>query len=123
MDDYGKYRKNYSDDRFRDKVRRVAKKAGVKVIYVALLLYYVLRNPATPSGQKARILGALGYFILPTDLIADFLPAVGFTDDLAVLTWALCSLTKFVTPEVKIQARQKLGEWFPDDDQVPLEDL
>lgn len=86
---YDKYQKNYSESEFWIKLKKVARKAGVKVVYAALLLYYVLRNPATPSADRAKILGALGYFILPIDLLPDFLPVAGFTDDLAALTWAL----------------------------------
>jgi len=118
---YEKYQKDYSESEFWDKVRKVAKKAGVKVIYAALLLYYVLRNPATSAADRAKILGALGYFIIPMDLIPDFLPVAGYTDDLAALSWALYCVAKNITPEVKIQARQKLGEWIPDYDNNPIE--
>ena len=103
---YDKYQKNYSESEFWIKLKKVARKAGVKVVYAALLLYYVLRNPATPSADRAKILGALGYFILPIDLLPDFLPVAGFTDDLAALTWALYSVARNVTPEVRIMARQ-----------------
>ncbi|MGN1215192.1 MAG: YkvA family protein [Candidatus Cryptobacteroides sp.] len=113
---YDKYQKNYSESGFWTKLKNVARKAGVKVVYAALLLYYVLRNPATPQADRTKILGALGYFILPVDLIPDFIPGAGFTDDLAALTWALYSVAKNVTPEVKIMARQKLGDWIPDYD-------
>ena len=89
-------------------------------MYAALLLYYVLRNPATPRADRTKIIGALGYLILPADLIPDFLPAVGYTDDLAALMWALYSVARNVTPEVKIMARQKLGEWFEDYDNTDL---
>lgn len=114
--DYDKYQKNYSDNQFWEKIRRVAGKAGVKILYAALILYYALRNPGTPAGDRAKILGALGYFILPIDLMPDFIPMAGYTDDLAALMWALYSVSKHITPEVKIQAREKLGEWFPDYD-------
>ena len=70
-----------------------------------------------------KILGALGYLILPTDLIPDLLPAIGYTDDLAALMWALYSVAKNITPEVKIQARVKLGEWFNDYDSNDIEGL
>ena len=48
---------------------------------------------------------------------------VGYTDDLAALMWALYSVAKNVTPEVKIMAREKLGEWFKDYDNTDLEGL
>ncbi|MBQ5979278.1 MAG: DUF1232 domain-containing protein [Bacteroidales bacterium] len=113
---YDKYQKYFSDDQFWGKVKKLVRKAGIKIVYIALLLYYVMRNPATPKADRTKILGALGYLLLPTDLIPDFLPVAGYTDDLAALTWALYSVAKNITPEVKIQARQKLGEWFEDYD-------
>ena len=115
LEDYSRYEKHYSDNQFWDKVRNVARAAGIKVVYVALELYYVLRNPGTPKADRAKILGALGYFILPLDLIPDALPVAGFTDDLAALTWALYCVAKNVTPEVKLQAREKISEWFGDE--------
>lgn len=123
LDNYEKYQKYFSDNQFWGKLKKIARKAGIKVAYAALLLYYVLRNPATPKADRTKIVGALGYLILPTDLLPDFLPVVGFTDDLAALAWALYSVAKNVTPEVKIQARQKLGEWFDDYDDSDLEGL
>ena len=123
LDNYDKYRKYFSDDQFWGKLKKLARKAGIKIVYAALLLYYVLRNPATPRADRTKIIGALGYLILPADLIPDFLPAVGYTDDLAALMWALYSVARNVTPEVKIMARQKLGEWFDDYDNNDLEGL
>ena len=113
---YDNYQKYFSDDQFWGKVKKLVRKAGIKIVYIALLLYYVMRNPATPKADRTKILGALGYLLLPTDLIPDFLPVAGYTDDLAALSWALYSVAKNITPEVKIQARQKLGEWFEDYD-------
>lgn len=116
LDNYDRYQRHFSDDQFWQKLKRMARKAGIKVVYAALLLYYVLRNPATPRADRTKIVGALGYLILPTDLIPDFIPVAGYTDDLAALMWALYSVARNVTPEVRIQARQKLGEWFEDYD-------
>ena len=122
LDNYDKYQRYFSDDQFWPKLKKMARKAGTKVVYAALLLYYVLRNPGTPRADRTKIIGALGYLLLPTDLIPDFIPVAGYTDDLAALLWALYSVAKNVTPEVKIQARQKLGEWFDDYDYTPPED-
>ena len=123
LDNYDKYRKYFSDDQFWGKLKKLVRMAGIKIFYAALLLYYVLRNPATPRADRTKILGALGYLILPADLIPDFLPVVGYTDDLAALMWALYSVAKNITPEVKIMARQKLGEWFRDYDNDDIEGL
>lgn len=122
LDNYDKYQRHFSDDQFWHKLKRMARKAGIKVVYAALLLYYVLRNPGTPRADRTKIIGALGYLVLPADLIPDFIPVAGYTDDLAALMWALYSVAKNVTPEVKILARQKLGEWFEDYDYSAPED-
>lgn len=123
MNELTKYEKHYSDESLADKIAKVAKQAGIKVIYAALLLYYVLKNPLTPKGDRNKILGALGYFILPFDLIPDWIPVAGFADDLAALTWALYAVSKNVTPKVKAQAKAKLRDWFGYYDEAELDDL
>lgn len=123
MEELTRYQKHYSEESLADKIAKVAKKAGIKVIYAALLLYYVLKSHQTPKKDRNKILGALGYFILPFDLIPDWIPVVGFTDDLAALTWALYAVSKNVTPEVKALAKAKLHDWFGDYDEASLDDL
>ena len=109
LDDYAKY---FNDSKLWKKLRKVAKKAGRKAVYYVLVLYYVSRDPAVPTKLKLKILGALGYFILPLDLIPDALLGLGFTDDLAALAWALYSIRKHITPEIEKKARERLREWF-----------
>lgn len=112
--DFEAYRKFFDTGDMWRKIARVAKRAGVKVIYMALVLYYVTRNPAVPTTDKMKIYGALGYFILPTDLIPDAIAVMGFTDDIAALTWAMYTASKYVTPEIEQQAVNKLHDWFGD---------
>ena len=121
-DGYDSYRQHYDENDFWEKLRRFARKAGIKASYAALLLYYVLKSPMTSSKDRAKIIGALGYFILPIDLIPDFIPVAGFTDDLAALVWGVYCVIKSITPEVKAQAAAKLHEWFGtfDDSELDL---
>ena len=116
LDNYDKYRKYFTDDQFWGKLKKLARKAGIKIVYAALLLYYVLRNPATPRSDRTKILGALGYLILPADLIPDFLPVAGYADDFAALMAAYGMIKACVTPEIKLQATAKCREWFRDFD-------
>ena len=109
-----KYQEHYSDRGFWGKVSKVARKAGIKVIYLALLLFYVLKSPETTRKNKSLIVGALGYFILPIDLIPDALPVVGFSDDLAALVAVYMAMSSSVTPAIEAQARERLEKWFPD---------
>ena len=118
-----RYQSNYSESGLWKKVKSVAKKAGIKTIYMVLLLHYVLKSPDVPLEDKAKIYGALGYFILPIDLIPDFIPAVGYSDDVAALAFALHAVWKNVTPEIKEQAQRKLREWFGSFDPDELENL
>ena len=107
-----KYADRYSEQDLLRKITRAARKAGIKVVYLALLLYYVLKSPDVKTADKGKIWGALGYFILPIDLIPDFIPVAGYTDDLAALLWAFYAVAKNVTPEIEAQAKKKLRDWF-----------
>lgn len=112
LSDYLAYQQYFNPAKMWDKIADVAKKAGVKVIYGVLLLYYVAVDSNTSAADKAKIYGALGYFILPLDLIPDTLPIVGYTDDLAAITWALKAVWDNITPDIHAKARKKLTDWF-----------
>ena len=114
--DYKKYEKYYDEENFRTKTAQFAKRAGVKVVYTALKLFYALQSDKTPAWAKSVIVGALGYFILPTDLVPDLVPVAGFTDDLGVLLAAVGTVAMHITPDVKAQARKKMSNWFGDND-------
>ena len=62
--DLQRYEAEYSERGLFDKLSSVAKKAGLKVVYYALILYYALQSPKISVKEKALIIGALGYFIL-----------------------------------------------------------
>jgi len=111
-DEYGKFSKEYSETSFWTKSKKVARVAGLKVMYAALLLFYALQDPAVPKKTKGIIMGALGYFIFPLDAIADLVPMVGYADDIGVLLLALAAVAVHVSPETKRKARTKLEEWF-----------
>ena len=119
--DMEKYSKHFDENAFWEKLKYYARKAGIKVCYAALLLYYVLKSPTTSGKDRAKIIGALGYFILPIDLIPDFIPVAGYTDDLAALVWGVYCVIKSITPEVKAQAAAKLHDWFGDFDDSELD--
>lgn len=123
-DNIERYQGDYSERGFWNKLKKVAGKAGVKVIYLALILYYELTDPKVSPKEKAMVIGALGYFIIPVDLIPDAIPVLGFSDDLAALMAAYSYVKGHLTPEVRLMARNKLCEWFdmPGSDPVEPDD-
>lgn len=112
-----KYQEHYTENKLSGKLVKVAKRAGQKIVYAVLLLYYVLGSPDISKGDKTTIIGALGYFILPLDLLPDFIPLAGFTDDLSAILLALHAIWKNITPEVKAKAAAKATEIFGEFDQ------
>ena len=121
--DLSKYESEFSFDNLMNKIKESAKKAGLKAIYMALLLYYALESPTISTVDKAIIYGALGYFICPIDIIPDILPFIGLTDDIAVLAWAFSRVKRNVTDMTREKAKTKLKIWFGNYDESEIDDL
>ena len=88
------YVSEFSPEKLWEKIKGHAKKVGCEGIRSALRLFYALDNPSMPLKTKMVIYGALGYFISPIDVIPDFIPVVGFTDDIGVLAAAVKALAE-----------------------------
>ena len=101
----------YNENSFWNKIKTVFKSAGREVIEKALWLYYAAQDPKVPLAAKTTIYTALAYFILPVDLIPDFLP-MGYTDDFGVLITAVSTVSMYITEDVKQKANDTLRQWF-----------
>lgn len=112
MENRNRYAGYFSESSFWDKLKRVGRKAGVKVIYPALLLYYVFTDSMVDPKIRLWIAAGLGYFILPIDLIPDLAPLIGFTDDLSVLLMTLNRVRKNINDSHRQKARETLSRWF-----------
>lgn len=100
------------DDRaLMGKARRVVRRLGVDVVEKLLVGYYVMRDDATPRRARLTLAGALAYFLLPADAVADLLPAVGFTDDALAIAMALGAVATSIRPRHLEQARATLRGW------------
>ncbi len=94
--------------RFWDKLKRVAGKIPFAEDLVAA--FFCATDPSTPSRVKLILLGAIAYFVFPTDAIADLLPLIGFADDAAVLAAAITQVAGSITEEHRNKARQALTD-------------
>lgn len=108
-----RFQKHFSRRAFWRTVRRHGRRAGLDLIYSALVLYYAVQAPDTPDWARRTIYGALGYLIFPADAIPDMLPG-GYVDDLGVIAFALGAVAMQIDDDVKNQARSKLRDWFGD---------
>ena len=116
LPDFMSYSDKFSNRDFLDKVQRIAKRAGSKLVYGSLLLYYTIQSDKVSRTDKAIIIGALGYLISPLDVMPDAIPIAGLSDDLAVLVYVLHKVWGEVSEDVKAKARAKLAQWFDDDE-------
>jgi len=118
-----KYSKHYDPAALFSKIAEFGKRAGAKVVFAALLLFYAVKSENTPLKEKAMIAGALGYFILPFDLIPDFIPVVGYGDDFAVLFATVRMISAYIDPQVINDAKFRLTEWFGEVNDADLEQV
>ena len=102
------------DDRFDDDEALVVENLGAKLrrtagrvpfIDEAVASFYAARDPQTPAGVKAAVMAALAYFIVPTDLVPDFIAALGYTDDATVFYGAWRLLSPHLKPDHRDKAR------------------
>jgi uncharacterized membrane protein YkvA (DUF1232 family) len=117
------YANKFSQSDFVEKIARIAKRAGAKLVYAALILFYTLQSDKISIKEKALILGALGYLISPIDVVPDAIPIAGLSDDLAVLIYVLKVVWTDIDPEVTARAKAKLNQWFDDDEIQEIDDL
>ena len=123
LPDFMSYSNKFSSKGFVDKISRIAKRAGAKLVYAALVLYYSLHSKKVSVKDKAIIIGALGYLISPLDAIPDAIPIVGLGDDMAVLAYVLKKVWNQITDEAKDKAKEKLTKWFDEDEMSEIDEL
>ena len=90
------------------KLRRVGRKLPFAEDILAA--YFCTLDPATPRRVRLILLGAIAYFVMPFDGVADFLPILGFADDAALLMAAVSQVAGSITETHREQARAALRE-------------
>jgi len=123
LPDFMSYASKFSQGEFVEKIARIAKRAGAKLVYAALVLYYTLQSDKVSAGDKAMIIGALGYMISPLDVVPDAIPIAGLSDDLAVLLFVLKKVWTDIDPEIQAKAKERLSKWFDEDEIREIDNL
>ena len=94
----------------RDFWKKLLKVAGrIPFAEDAAAAYFCAVDPQTPAKVRAILFAALAYFVMPFDLIPDFVAGIGFTDDAAVIAMALTVVAGQIKEQHRVRARAALG--------------
>ena len=123
LPDFMQYSGKFTNSDFVEKISKIAKRAGSKLVYAALILYYTLQSDKISVKDKAIIIGALGYLVSPLDVIPDAIPIAGLGDELAVLIYVLNEVWGNVSEDIRAKAKDKLSKWFDEDEIAEINTL
>ena len=70
-------------------------------------LYLAARHPDTPWYAKVIVGGIVAYAFSPIDLIPDFIPVLGYLDDLVLIPLGIAAAIKMIPPEVLAECRSR----------------
>ncbi len=116
LPDFMAYSNKFTNSEFVEKISKIAKRAGSKLVFAALVLYYTIQSNQVSIKDKAIIVGALGYLISPLDVIPDAIPIAGLADDLTVLLYVMNKVWGDIPEDVRQKAKDKLSTWFDEDE-------
>jgi len=77
------------------------------------MLYLASRDPRVPLYVKILLLLILAYALSPIDLVPDFIPLLGYLDDLIILPLGIYLVLKLIPEEVKAEYHDKSGTRLP----------
>lgn len=98
---------DFKEDTWWEKVKETA--GSVPFVLDAVALYFAMIDPRTPLQARASIAAALGYFVLPVDVIPDAILVAGFTDDAGVITATLAYVGSHIKERHYRKARKFLN--------------
>lgn len=102
--------KHFNTNAFLSKISKSVKYLSTETIYYSFLLFEVFQSRKVSQADALIIVGALGYLILPVDVIPDFIPVVGFADDAALIFKAISKIHSSIDEEVKSLATERLSK-------------
>ncbi|HOD41486.1 MAG TPA: YkvA family protein [Candidatus Wallbacteria bacterium] len=72
-----------------------------------VVVYYAYRHPLVGVMPKILIFTALAYALSPIDLIPDFIPVIGFLDDILIVPVLIYLSLLFIPEDIMLECRQK----------------
>ena len=93
-------------------LKKILIRAGRLIALPALEALEMILDRDTPQKVKVSLLTAIAYLIMPLDLVPDFIPAVGFSDDYVALIAVITLWSQYRTPAIRHRAQIKLDKWF-----------
>jgi uncharacterized membrane protein YkvA (DUF1232 family) len=75
-----------------------------------LALYLAARHPETPWYAKLFVAGVVAYALSPIDLIPDFVPVLGYLDDLVLVPLGIAVAIRMIPPSVMAECRARAHE-------------
>ncbi len=100
-------------------IQKYSRRAGKEVMAASEAVYLTMKDPSISVTQKALLVGALAYLLLPVDAVPDFLPG-GYADDISILLTSLASMGKVGKQHLQ-ECRLKYG--LADQSEESLEEL
>ena len=86
------------------------KEQAQKLKLHTLTVYYAARDPDMPVLVKFLAIIVAAYALSPIDLIPDFIPVIGYLDDLIIIPLGLALVIHFSPPQVIASAQLKAGQ-------------
>lgn len=78
-------------------------------------LWFCARHPRTPFFAKSLAAGLVAYAFSPIDLIPDFIPVLGYLDDLVILPIGIWLVLKLVPADVMEECRVQAARWLAEE--------
>ena len=112
LENINQFASKYDELELKPFLKASAKKLGKHIVLYAMIAYTIISDTKVPVKVKLVFMAAIGYLLLPTDLVSDFLPYIGFTDDIAFLSYVISQASDYITPEVTQEAKSKMKSWL-----------
>lgn len=112
------YSDRFNPEEMWEKLKTQAAKAGQELVVMVLTMFYTIRyrikgtnvTGDIPMTDVLMLAGAIAYFVCPADLIPDMMPGIGYSDDLAALTFAYKKAYGIFSTAAKGTALEKTAE-------------